>query len=89
MGSSIEIDKEIKIRNVNKTWKKITEAESPVSLNLTGVETVDGSGLQLIVYLISIAEKFPEKYCIEGISDNLKELLESFCIDTKEREVEK
>lgn len=88
MGKSIIIKKEIKIRDVKKLWKDIIEMKTPVTIDLKKVESVDGAGLQLLIFLFRLTENFPEKYIIKDLSDKLRQILISFGINNK-REVKK
>ncbi len=89
MGNNVSIGKEIKIRDVKKIWTEIKSAEIPLVINMKKVEITDGAGFQLLIFLISLGEDFPDKYQIKGLSEKLINLLVSYGFNKNKREVKK
>ncbi len=89
MGKSITLEKEIKIRNVKKTFKSITDMKTPLEIDMKQVESVDGAGFQLIAFLYSQKNKFPKKYKINGLPDKIGQLIISFGLNLDKSEVTK
>lgn len=94
MEECITLEKELLIRNINKVWDDIfprlrnaSDNESTVNINMKQVESVDGAGLQLIIYLLSLSIKFPQKYRINNLSDKISRMSETFGFSIEKSEV--
>ncbi len=81
MERNISLGKEIKITNAMKQWKEILpilqneeEEVPPVNIDMKAVESVDGAGLQMVLYVLSAAEKAEEKIRITGLSGKIEQL---------------
>ncbi|MBI9109480.1 MAG: hypothetical protein JEZ04_22235 [Spirochaetales bacterium] len=96
MGKIINLEKEIRIVNVKSVWEEILpilqdnyDKSFPQKINMKEVEIIDSAGLQLILFLFSLAEELPEKYIIESLSDKIKQLSQSIGFRISKGEVKK
>lgn len=71
MANKLLIDKELKIRNVQSVWSRFLALETPIVINAEKVETMDGVGFQLLIFILSLTEDFPDKYQIEGLTEKI------------------
>ncbi|MGL1890101.1 MAG: hypothetical protein OCD02_00675 [Spirochaetaceae bacterium] len=76
MGSVFCLENDIKIRNVKSVWDNIMLLDKPVNIDFHNVESLDGAGFQLVVYIISISKSFPNEYLVNDISEYIKNRLE-------------
>jgi len=95
MGEKMKLEKEVKIRNVKKIWhkidpflKEIADTKSSMEIDMAQVESVDGAGLQLIIYFLNLSNEYPEKIRIGGLSDKIRQMSSSYGFHIKEREVQ-
>ncbi len=76
MKRSIKLERELKIKNVKPAWDTINSLinkrkseKTPLKIYMNDVESIDTSGFQLILYLFTQADLFPNKFSIEKVSD--------------------
>ena len=96
MAKGITPEKELKIRNIKTEWTKISPIlqkvsgkKTPVQIDMSKVESIDGAGLQLILLLLNNIEGFPEKYILKGLSDKIKQTSEIYGYNIHKNEVVK
>ena len=93
MSESIAIEKELKIITMKEIWNmlfpKIANAiktNTEMKINMGLVESIDGAGIQLILYLYFLSREFPDNIIIadtpEKIMNKLNEL--GFSLDKSE-----
>lgn len=89
MDKSIIIDSEVKIKNAGAIWEKIKKQKTPVNIDMSKVDKVDGAGLQLMIYIYELTCKYPKKYISTGISETLEMLMISFGFEFKKGDIKK
>ena len=82
MSEKITMETEIRIMNLKPIWeeiekklKKAKKNKSVLEIDLSRTETIDGAGLQTLMYLNYLSEEFPDNLNISGIEENISNKL--------------
>ncbi|MBB6480192.1 STAS domain-containing protein [Spirochaeta isovalerica] len=69
--NTLTVDRELKIRNAASLWKQVRETEDPLELDCSGLEKIDGAGMQLLLYLIH------QEYKLKGLTEDLIRMIDN------------
>lgn len=91
MKKQILLERDIKIRNVKKEWDNICrlqkkDSTGSLKIDMSQVETVDGAGLQMILFLLTLARDFPERFQIDAVSETLRKTASFFGFSMEQKE---
>ena len=94
MKKSFRIEEDLKVINLNDTWKKIIKGikkarkdESEFVIDLSGMEKADGAGLQTITYLFFLQKEFPKNIELKGLPKSIETKLINMGVSPETREV--
>jgi len=94
MDNLIEVRGELRIMNINEKWSDLLKRSAEIIANneialidFSDVDTVDGSGIQLIYYIFKLVRDFPEQYAVKNVSLAVRQLGKNLGMIFEESEV--